>query len=200
MFGALEFQLVSLRGIPQWQEVIAAISAELDITAACEAQRSACTPPKAALWRDEIARVRGMPRREQLLAINTFFNRIVTYRLDETAYNKPDYWATPLEFLTHAGDCEDYAIAKFVSLLELGYDNDDLRIVVVHDVLRNFAHAVLAVRQGDEFIFLDSLQDGLLSAEQVPQYVPEYSVNLTSGWAHIPRGELTPTLRRVSKI
>ena len=74
----------------------------------------------------------GKDRKTQLAAVNEFMNR-ASYIEDLPNWGVPDYWATPLQFLTKDGDCEDYAIAKFVSLRTLGFTNDELRIAVVDD-------------------------------------------------------------------
>ncbi len=63
--------------------------------------------------------------------VNDFFNQI-TYKTDAAHWKQKDYWATPFEFMgTGAGDCEDYAIAKYFSLVKLGIPDDKLRITYV---------------------------------------------------------------------
>ena len=85
-----------------------------------------------------------------------------------------------------SGDCEDYAITKYLSLRQLGFAADRLRLVVVQDVVRDLAHAVLAVYLDDEVYILDNLTEAVLPQEQVAQYVPYYSVNELTRWAHVP--------------
>ena len=78
------------------------------------------------------------PPIEQLQAVN----RSKTdwrYKADDQNYGRRDYWATPLEFLRYSGDCED-GVAKYVSLRQLGFTADQLRLVVVYDVVRDLAH------------------------------------------------------------
>lgn len=127
----------------------------------------------------------GQPRLAQLQAINQFFNQW-QYRTDEQNYGERDYWATPLEFLRRSGDCEDYAIAKYVSLRQLGFGAEELRLVVLHDIVRDLPHAVLAVYLDGEIYILDNLTTAVLRQEQVSHYVPYYSVNETTRWAHVP--------------
>ena len=126
--------------------------------------------------------------------LNRFINSW-TYRFDQENYGDDDYWATPLQFLRRSGDCEDYAIIKYVSLRALGFPADKLRIVVVRDVLRNIAHAVLAVYLDNDILIMDSLFDGVLPHHQVTFYAPQYSVNEKRRWAHI-----TPIARRPSTL
>ena len=84
---------------------------------------------------------------EQIRAVNLFLNDW-QYKSDIQNYGRRDYWATPLEFLRRSGDCEDYAIAKYVSLRQIGFAPEQLRLVV-RDVVRELAHAVLAVYLDD---------------------------------------------------
>lgn len=63
--------------------------------------------------------------------VNDFFNKI-TYKTDLSVWGEKDYWATPFEFMgSGAGDCEDYAIAKYFSLVKLGISDEKLRITYV---------------------------------------------------------------------
>jgi predicted transglutaminase-like cysteine proteinase len=125
---------------------------------------------------------------DQLQAVNRFLNDW-RYKADAENYGQRDYWATPLEFLRRSGDCEDYAITKYVSLRQLGFAAERLRLVVVRDVLRDLAHAVLAVYVEDQVFILDNLTRAILPQEQVTQYVPYYSINETTRWAHVPPAE-----------
>lgn len=122
---------------------------------------------------------------EQLRAVNRFLNGW-RYKSDQDNYGVRDYWATPLEFLARSGDCEDYAIAKFVTLRKLGFSAEQLRLVVVHDMRRDLAHAVLAVYLDSQVYLLDNLNMAVLPQERVTHYVPYYSVNETTRWAHVP--------------
>jgi predicted transglutaminase-like cysteine proteinase len=63
-------------------------------------------------------------------AINQFFNRRILFRPDSEVWGQVDYWASPLELLEKGeGDCEDYAIAKYFSLLISGVPAQKLRLV-----------------------------------------------------------------------
>ena len=73
----------------------------------------------------------------------------VRYVRDPTNWNVKDYWETPWEFFEKQGDCEDYAINKYMTFRRLGYPPADMRIVVVRDLYSNVSHALLLVRQGE---------------------------------------------------
>ena len=145
----MEFRADSFVAIPQWERVIRRIDEEQSVIAGCLADPSSCPSSRVESWRRQIELVRGRGAMAQLQEINRFVNTVVPYTTDSANYGVSDYWASPLEFLRRAGDCEDYSITKYVSLLELGFREDQLRIVVVMDVLRNLPHAVLAVRMND---------------------------------------------------
>lgn len=64
--------------------------------------------------------------------MNDFFNRQIKFAEDAAIWSQPDYWATPLETLgLGAGDCEDFSIAKYYSLKEVGVAPDKLRLIYV---------------------------------------------------------------------
>lgn len=184
MFGSVEIRAASLAALPQWRRVLAAIAAERPAYEACDADPGACPDARLAAWRRHLADIRPLPPRARLQALNAFVNRW-PYRLDADAHGAADHWATPLEFLAKSGDCEDFAILKYVSLRDLGVPEADLRIVVLRDTLRDLPHAVLAVRLDGETLILDSLSDAILRPSRLPHYEPHYSVNETHRWAHL---------------
>ena len=92
--------------------------------------------------------------------------------------------------MQNSGDCEDYAIFKYVSLRLVGFKPDDLRIVVLNDTLRGLAHAVLAVYLADGVYILDNVTNAVLPQDRISQYVPYYSLNETARWAHVPPSQL----------
>ncbi|MCB9947622.1 MAG: transglutaminase-like cysteine peptidase [Rhodospirillaceae bacterium] len=187
LFGSIEFSSNSLSAIPQWLAVIDRIRSERATLASCDANAASCPTERVRAWRSLVESARGYSQTDQLAYVNQFANAVVPYITDSDNYGVSDYWAAPLEFLRRSGDCEDYAIIKFVSLLDLGFTNDQMRIVIVRDIVRNLAHAVLAVEMNGRFYILDSLFNAVLEDARVSQYVPQYSVNLDTRWAHIMR-------------
>ena len=130
-----------------------------------------------------IKQQQGVRQIDQLRTVNSFINQW-HYRADERNYGKSDYWASPSEFFKRSGDCEDYAIAKFVTLRQMGFSADQLRLVVVNDVRRNLAHAVLAAYVGHNVYILDNLNNQVRPQSSVSEYAPYYSVNEQARWAH----------------
>jgi len=184
LFGTVEFRAESLAALPQWERALAQIDAQRPIYRSCERAEPDCPSRGALAWQAMLKAQAGRPRFHQIQAVNRFLNDW-QYRSDLQNYGRPDYWATPLEFLLRSGDCEDYAIIKYVSLRQLGFAADQLRMVVLNDVSRGLAHAVLAVYLDQQVYVLDNLSRAVLPQERVTEYVPYYSINETTRWAHV---------------
>ena len=190
LFGSLEFRAGRLDAIAPWKAVRARIERERPTYARCDDDLAAC-PVRLRGWRARIAALRGKDRLEQLRGLNRFVNRAIRYRADAGRFARADYWASPAQVLTRSGDCEDYAIAKFVSLIDLGFSGSQIRIAVVRDTVRRIDHAVVTVSLDGRIYVLDSLFDEPVPHQYVLQYVPVYSVNLDTRWAHV----VTPQIR-----
>jgi predicted transglutaminase-like cysteine proteinase len=129
---------------------------------------------------------------DKLELVNTFFNSTVQFINDSALWNQEDYWATPLEFLSiGAGDCEDYAIAKYFTLKELGVDESKLRLTYVKAVEIGQAHMVLTYFETKRSIplVLDNLIIEIKPANQRRDLVPVYSFNGDGLWLAKSRGE-----------
>jgi predicted transglutaminase-like cysteine proteinase len=109
-----------------------------------------------------------------------------TYRADNRLWGSSDYWATPAEFLSRGGDCEDFAIAKYFLLRELGIPDEAMRIAVVRNVAKREMHAVLVVRTSSGAFVLDNLAADLVPVQGAPQYETLFAVNQASIWVYIP--------------
>ena len=123
---------------------------------------------------------------ERLALVNAFFNKAIRFGTDPEVWEQEDYWATPLETLGRgAGDCEDFAIAKYFSLLALGVPETKLRFVYVRALLqqgqavRVEPHMVLAYYKspGAEPLVLDNLTSIIAIASQRSDLTPVYSFN-----------------------
>ena len=134
---------------------------------------------------------RTAPERDQLVAVNDFFNgaRFVD---DRDLWQVADYWATPDEFLLRdAGDCEDFAIAKYFTLKAMGVAPHKLRITYVKVESLQQAHMVLAYYPDprSEPLILDNLNRHILPASERPDLRPIYSFNAESLWLARSRHE-----------
>jgi predicted transglutaminase-like cysteine proteinase len=143
----------------------------------------------------------------KLTAINDFFNRRILFKTDQEVWGVVDYWASPLEMLGKgAGDCEDYVIGKYYSLLVAGMPMSKMRLVYVRATLGGpggevAAHMVLAYypAPGAEPLVLDNLIGEIRPASRRPDLVPVFSFNGEGLWQGVgtqragdPAGRLSP--------
>jgi predicted transglutaminase-like cysteine proteinase len=120
------------------------------------------------------------PEREQLNAVNHFFNQQLSFQDDTRIWHQTDYWATPVESLVKgAADCEDYALAKYFSLRHLGIPSEKLRITYVKALTQNQAHMVLTFYSSPtaDPLVLDNLFDEIRPASQRKDLLPVYAFN-----------------------
>ncbi|AIS58034.1 transglutaminase-like cysteine peptidase [Vibrio coralliilyticus] len=135
-------------------------------------------------WRREMEQFQGLSERQKLTEVNAFFNQL-NFVNDDRLWGKKDYWATPLEFLgSNAGDCEDFTIAKYFSLLELGVSDKKLRLVYVKAITLNQFHMVLAYysKPSAEPILLDNIDPEIKKASKRRDLLPIYSFNGKNLW------------------
>ena len=105
---------------------------------------------------------------------------------DAKNYDVTDYWATPDEFTKRGGDCEDYAIAKFLTLRALNVPSTAMRVVVVQDMNLKVGHAIAAVYVANRILVLDNQIKPVVAAETVKHYMPLFSLNEEGWWLHRP--------------
>ncbi|MCE9686985.1 transglutaminase-like cysteine peptidase [Shewanella sp. AS16] len=136
-------------------------------------------------WQDLIEDNQGSSDWQRLQAANQFANSRVAYMSDLRHWHVEDYWATPIETLTSAkGDCEDYAIFKYMTLLAMGMDESKLRLMYVRALTVDSPHIVLIYFSDPKAmpLVLDNLKDSILPAGQRPDLKPIYSFNGTGLW------------------
>ncbi|SEK99048.1 Predicted transglutaminase-like cysteine proteinase [Roseateles sp. YR242] len=138
-----------------------------------------------------VQRAAAVPEeRQRLTVINNFFNQRIAFRDDTEVWGVIDYWATPLELLDKGrGDCEDYAIAKYMSLLAAGVPQARLRMVYVRAQFqgRSQAHMVLAYypQPDAEPLILDNINPEIRAASQRGDLTPVFSFNGEGLWTGV---------------
>lgn len=156
---------------------------------------------RVATWRREMEHYRTLPEQDQLTQVNRFFNQLYFVN-DNVLWGKNDYWATPLEFLgSNAGDCEDFTIAKYFSLLELGVSDKKLRLVYVKAIELNQFHMVLAyyASPNAQPVILDNINPQIKPASSRRDLLPIYSFNGQNLWLMKSKnGELAGNSSRLS--
>ena len=136
-------------------------------------------------WRHLIDELQREDIDEKLYGVNRFFNRF-DFVDDLVHWKQKDYWATPIEFIaTGAGDCEDYTIAKYFSLLELGIPEEKLRLMYVTALELRQPHMVLAYYETPSSVplVLDNINRRILPANKRRDLSPIYSFNGNGLWA-----------------
>ncbi|MGF6220677.1 cysteine protease LapG [Pseudomonas frederiksbergensis] len=131
-------------------------------------------------WSQLLQSELNQPEREQLNAVNRFFNQQLNFQDDMRIWRQTDYWATPVESLIKAaGDCEDYALAKYFSLRHLGIPSEKLRITYVKALNQNQAHMVLTFYSSPtaDPLVLDNLIGEIRPASQRKDLLPVYAFN-----------------------
>ncbi len=144
-------------------------------------------------WRAGLEHFRGQDLVDMANGVNNMMNKI-RYIGDKRNWGKSDYWETPVEFLTYGGDCEDFAIAKYVSLRALGVPDNLMRLAIVKDMQKGIPHAILIVYTEDGAMVLDNQIKRMTAASDIGHYKPIFSINHTAWWLHTDRpGRDNPT-------
>ena len=168
---------------PKWTDMLRRWSVQVATAQDCIAANDAVDGCVPAEWAQLTAQLRSLDRRALLDRLNQAINAH-DYVLASVNWGRNDYWETPFEFMSRNGQCEDYAIAKFMILRALGFDNDALRILVVRDVSRQLDHAVLVVNLDGTDWLLDSLDDQVVPLARATQYRAYYAINETGWWLY----------------
>ncbi|MGL4474678.1 MAG: transglutaminase-like cysteine peptidase [Shewanella sp.] len=146
---------------------------------------------RSAAWFKVLASHQASSELEKLTAVNRFFN-LFQFVDDIKLWGEANYWATPLEFIgANGGDCEDFAIAKFFSLLQLGIPEEKMRITMVKATTVNQYHMVLTYYEtpGSIPLVLDNLDPKLKPATKRKDLLPVYSFNGKQLWLNKEKGQ-----------
>lgn len=184
IFNSTEVPNGNLKPFPKWTTML---QREIDergkVDGSCQATRFNKCHYKE--WQTFVAGLAGRPLQQQLDDVNRFMNR-VRYIIDPKNWGMKDYWATPQQFFSKDGDCEDYAIAKFLTLKRAGVDASRMRIVILQDLNLRVAHAVLAVFTDAGVKILDNQIRQVVDERKIRHYRPIFSINETGWWLHRP--------------
>lgn len=182
LFGSREVRNANLKPFQRWIWMLERQRDERGVyDGPCTARRfNRCHLQE---WRQLLRDIAALEPLAQLEAVNSFMNR-APYVTDPINYGVPDYWATPMQFMGKDGDCEDYAIAKYFSLRQLGLPDQRMRIVIVDDLNLRIPHAILVVYLGERAYILDNQISRVVPAEVVNHYKPIYSINEQAWWLH----------------
>lgn len=182
IFGFTDVRRTGSQRFPKWRGAIDRTLREREVL------NRPCRPSAAGgcdmhEWQTLLNGLRTRPRGEQLHLVNLELNRRA-YVLDPINWGVSDYWASPAQFFRKNGDCEDFSIAKYMSLRDLGVAPAEMRVVVLNDENLKIPHAVLAVRTGDDELILDNQIDRVVSHRVIRHYRPIFSINEEAWWMH----------------
>lgn len=176
-FGLFAFRAPEGALWSKWRGVEADIAKDAETMAACRASPESCAPATSQFIA-LIDAARGRDGRERLDTVNRAVNDAIRYMSDMEQHGVADLWSSPLAtFTTGLGDCEDYAIAKYVALREAGVAAADLRIVLARDLGLREDHAVLAARNAGRWIILDNRRAELVDDSAVRNLMPLFAID-----------------------
>lgn len=201
MIGRLS-QLKKLQKVCQFKLTVLALSVsclyaaplkQLDsthITQTIESQYGERAGKRIRAWFKILDEAKDLQDSDKILLVNNFFN-LFHFVDDIKLWGTKNYWATPMEFIgVSGGDCEDFSIAKYFTLLQLGVSEDKLRITMVKATSVNQYHMVLAYYEtpGAIPLVLDNLDKQIKPATQRTDLLPVYSFNGRQLWLNKEKG------------
>jgi predicted transglutaminase-like cysteine proteinase len=161
----------------KWNSVRIRLPDESRILMRCRIDLSTC-PAAARRFLAIVDKARTRDGLARIGEINRAINLDIRPIDDMTHYGVKGVWSTPLfTFAEGAGDCKDYAIAKYVALREMGFADDDLRLVVVHDRATNEDHAVAAVRYVGRWLILDNRSLDMRQDIDIAEFNPLFVID-----------------------
>jgi predicted transglutaminase-like cysteine proteinase len=177
-FGLSTATLTKGAVLEKWLNVEREVDDERVVLRMCEENRASCQSQPALQFLAIVDSGRALEGRARIGEINRAINLKLKPMSDLALYGAEDVWTPPLATLAiGAGDCEDYAIAKFVALQEAGISPDDLRIVILRDDHREEDHAVVAARLDGNWLTLDNRHMAMVEDHDVRRYRPVFLVD-----------------------
>ena len=184
-FNSTEVKSSNLKPFKKWTGAVERYTKEKEkaktLKGHCISERFNCVHYEQ--WIKFLLSIKDKDKLTQIKAVNAYMNKS-KYITDPVNWGKKDFWATPGEFMAKFGDCEDYAIAKFMSLRLLGFCDDDMRVVAVKDMNLKVGHAILIVFFEGVALVLDNQIKQVVAADRVRHYQPVFSINTKFWWRH----------------
>lgn len=191
VFRSVSFASRDLSALPQWTDALARMRAT-NQTLRGDASRPTCPGITAAAWCAEIAAAESATPIQKLFEINRFMNSLV--RPGEDDMPQPGSpWPGLDDALQGRGGRVAAALAKYLSLREVGFPAEALRIVIAEDTLRGNPTILVLGRAEGQDLILASGSDTVRDATQARNLRPFYSFNETTLWLHVPQAkEISP--------
>lgn len=176
-FGLFAFRVPDGVLWHKWKGVEAEMARDHIVLKRCRAGLENC-PPHAARFLALIDAVASKSGRARLDEANRVVNNAILYVPDSVQHGEADRWSAPLLTLAVGkGDCEDFAIAKYIALQQSGFSRDDMRMVLVRDRAVGQEHAALAARIDDRWLILDNRRSELIEDLDASSLTPLFAIN-----------------------
>jgi predicted transglutaminase-like cysteine proteinase len=165
--------------LDKWNDLAASLRSEAEILARCRTDAAHC-PPAAKKFLGIISDGRAHDGRARLGVINRAINLAIQPTSDLAQWGVADRWSAPLATLESGrGDCEDYAIAKYVALREAGVAESELRLIIVRDLKSGSDHAVVAAHVDGNWVMLDNRRMVLTEDSTMAPVMPLFALDAT---------------------
>lgn len=176
-FGLFTFRAPESLLWRKWRGVEADLAQERVVLERCRSDAASC-PSYAAQFLRLVTATQAKSGRAQLEEVNLGVNTAIRYVSDLVQFRELDRWSAPLAtFASAKGDCEDYAIAKYVALREAGFAESDMRLLLVRDRTVRQDHAVLAARLDGRWLILDNRWSNLREDNGELNFTPLFAIN-----------------------
>jgi predicted transglutaminase-like cysteine proteinase len=162
----------------KWNGVERKLEDDMVQIALCDGDRERCVSPAALQFLAVVDAGRAREGRARFGEINRAINLAIRATSDMAQHGQIDVWSSPLDtFASRAGDCEDYAIAKFAALRMAGVSSEDIRIVVLRDLVRGDDHAVVSARLDGHWLTLDNRRMTMIEDVDVRNHRPLFVID-----------------------
>jgi predicted transglutaminase-like cysteine proteinase len=176
-FGLVAIKLSAGGLNDKWNGVERKLEDDMVQLALCDGDRERCVSPAALQFLAIVDSGRAREGRARFGEINRAVNLAIKATSDMAQHGRPDVWSAPLAtFTSGAGDCEDYAIAKFAALRMAGISAEDLRIVVLRDQLHGEDHAAVMARLDGHWLLLDNRRMAMIEDVDVRNHQPLFVI------------------------
>lgn len=196
LLGSIEVQGGDSRAFRKWKSVLPECDAQV-AQVQDQLQRSNHRDQALDYWTGLLQSVGDEKDVHQLSHLNSRINESADYEPLATIAGYADLWRSPLKLFGGQGDCEDFAIAKYFSLIALGYPEKMLRLVVVQDTSRQVVHAVTCVQLSDQCYVLDSLRPVAEPDHKMLMYVPLTSMHRDTHYQHVVTASIRQQYREL---
>ena len=194
-FGLFATRLSAGGLAEKWNGVERKLEDDMVQLALCDGDRERCVSPAALQFLAIVDTARAREGRARFGEINRAINLAIKAVSDVTQHGQIDVWSSPLDtFASRAGDCEDYAIAKYAALRMIGVSSDDIRIVVLRDLSRGEDHAVVSARLDGHWLTLDNRRMMMIEDTDLRNHRPLFVIDD----AGVMRYDTQPTLASVA--